>query len=49
LAAVAGVFLAIVAVGLLVSVEIETENIDCGVAPVAAVDHEIPACEREAR
>lgn len=44
-----GIFFGIVAIALLASVEIETTNVDCGIAPVAAVHHDTPGCEREGR
>lgn len=46
---IAGIFFGIVAVALLASVEIEAENVDCGIAPVAAIHHDTPGCEREGR
>lgn len=45
----AGLFFAVVAVALTVSVEIETRDLDCGAAPVAAISHGERDCETEAR
>lgn len=39
----------VAAFGLLVSVEIEETNTDCGIAPAAAFSHEISACRRQGR
>jgi hypothetical protein len=45
----AGLFFAVVAVGLTTSVEIETRDLDCGGAPTAAISHHEPDCKTEAR